>query len=93
MPDLGRTVRRCSLTSTAVGGDCYSRCKPGGRDHCASTLGRALARPGCSLTYGPPETPSAPNWLPKSDIGRGRTRTAGHRMLCDLRFCGRGGRI
>src|SRR6478609_5100368 len=36
---------------------------------------------------------SAPIPLPKSDIGRGGTRTAGHWMSCDLRLCGRGGRI
>jgi hypothetical protein len=34
-------------------------------------------------------TRSTPVWLPKSDIGRGGTRTAGHRISCDLRFCGR----
>jgi hypothetical protein len=38
-------------------------------------------------------SPPAPASLPKSDIGSGETRTAGHTIRCDLRFPCRGGRI
>ena len=46
----------------------------------------------CWLVSNPSETLPAPIWLPESDTGRGGTRTAGHRMSCELRFCGRDGR-
>ena len=52
---------------------------------------REGARHGPDLTAH--RTVFAPVWLPKSDIGGARTGTAGHRMPCDLQFCGRGGRI
>jgi hypothetical protein len=44
----------------------------------------------CWPVFGPPATPLTPVWLPRSDIGRVETRTAGHQMQCDLPFCGRG---
>ena len=44
----------------------------------------------CWPVSGPLASPFAPVWLPKSDIGRGGTRTAGHQMLSDLRFHGSG---
>ena len=50
-------------------------------------LGRLLAG------VRPAGNPVRSHLAPKSDTGRGGTRTAGHRMLCDLRSCGRGGRI
>jgi hypothetical protein len=43
--------------------------------------------------FGPPQEAVRSQLAPKSDIEGGETQTAGHRMPCDLRFRGRGGRI
>ena len=62
----------------------------------------ALPRDQVPIAHG---LPAASHWEPRparlqslppcsqTDIGRGETRTTGHRMRCDLWFCGRGGRI
>ncbi|MBV9206046.1 MAG: hypothetical protein JO037_11720 [Actinobacteria bacterium] len=42
---------------------------------------------------GPPRADARSVWLPKSDVGRGGTRTADNRIPSDLRFWCRGGRI
>jgi len=52
---------------------------------CCRQCQRSRCLTGCWPVPGPPACSFAPIWLPKSDIGRGGTRTAGHPVACDLR--------